>query len=131
LEQSCPGVILENLGITDVPAQGIDRFVARHVHHLENARAALRGRRDESAPQRVAGEQRGIEADILGVSLDDIGDRLRGQSRADLAAFPDRAKQRALRDPSRVAPRLYGLDRARDRAAHDGDHRAAALLVRF
>ena len=36
----------------------------------------------------MAGEQRRIKADVLGVRLADIGDALCGQSRADLAALP-------------------------------------------
>ena len=96
---------------------------------LKIDRAALGGRCQEARPQRVAGEQRGIEADVLGMRLDDIGDRLRGQPRADLAALPDRAKHWPRRDAGGVPPRLQRLDRARDRAAHDGDRRAFAFLV--
>jgi hypothetical protein len=45
LKQSCPGVILENLGIANIAAQGINRAVAAHVHHLKDRGAAFGGRR--------------------------------------------------------------------------------------
>jgi hypothetical protein len=78
-EQPRPSVILENLSVAHVSAKRVDALVSALVHHLENRRAALGGRREESRAKRVASEQRGIEADVLGVRLDDIGDRLRGQ----------------------------------------------------
>jgi hypothetical protein len=49
-------MILENLGIAHVAAQGINRMVAAYVHHFENGCAALCGRCEEASPQRVTGE---------------------------------------------------------------------------
>jgi hypothetical protein len=82
-------VILENLGIAHVAAERVDTFMPAHAHHFKYRCAAFCGRREEARAQTVSGEQRGIKADVLGVRLDDIGDRLRGQPRADLAALPD------------------------------------------
>jgi hypothetical protein len=85
-------MILENLGITDIAPQGIDWAVAAHVHHLENRGTALGSGRKKASPQWVAGELRRIEANALGMGLNDIGYALIGEPRADLAALTDRAK---------------------------------------
>ena len=97
-------MIFENLGVANIAAQGINRAVAAHVHHFEDRGATLGGRREKARSQRVAGEQRGIEPDALGMNLDDIGDALIGEPIADLAALADRAEQRPGGDAGRIEP---------------------------
>src|SRR3989442_803713 len=55
-------MILENLCIAYIAAQGIDRAMAAHVHHFEDRGASLSSGRKKASPQRVASEQRRIEA---------------------------------------------------------------------
>jgi hypothetical protein len=80
-------MILENFCIAYIAAQGIDRAMAAHVHHSEDRGASLSSGRKKASPQRVASEQRRIEAKALGVGLDDIGHALVGKPRPDLAAL--------------------------------------------
>jgi hypothetical protein len=46
-------MILENISITDIAAQSIDRTVTALVHHLKDRGAALGGRREEASAQRM------------------------------------------------------------------------------
>jgi len=64
---SAPGVILEQRGIAHVAAERIDRSVAAHVHHLEDAGPLLGGRRQEARPEAVAGRKLGQMASAFGV----------------------------------------------------------------
>src|SRR4051812_19397840 len=86
LQQSSPGMILENLRVANVTPQRVDRAVPAHIHHLEQARSARRGRRQKPSPQAMAGEHRGVEPDPSGMSLYDSGDALIAKPIADFAA---------------------------------------------
>src|SRR5258708_16559715 len=67
---------------------------------------------------------------MLGISLDQVADRLGGQAPVeDLAAVADRAKQRRLSDPDSIEPRPERLDRAARSTTDDGNRRADALLI--
>src|SRR5262245_58347003 len=77
----------------------------------------------------MAGERFRVEPNALGGRLDAVGDALRAQTRADIAALPDAAKQGALGDAGCRAPSRECSDRTCHRAAHDGDRLPGALLV--
>jgi hypothetical protein len=65
-------MIAEYLGVTDVAAPRIHGLVPRHVHHPKHIGAALRCRREEAGPQRMAGEAFWIEADLPDVAFDQL-----------------------------------------------------------
>jgi hypothetical protein len=86
-------MVFEDLGITNIASQCIDRPMPAHVHHLENRGAAFGSGCQETGPQGVASEQCGIEADPLGMRFDDVCHALVSEPIAQLAALADRAEQ--------------------------------------
>src|SRR3979490_812996 len=74
-------------------------------------------------------EQRGIEADALGVGFHDVGDRLRREALGHRTTLLDRAEYRPSRDAGGLDPRLQRGDWAGPAAAHDGNGPPGSLLV--
>jgi hypothetical protein len=63
LQQTAPGVILENLCVANVAPQRVHALVARLIGHLENRGAASCGASQKPRAQRVSGKPRRIEAE--------------------------------------------------------------------
>ena len=73
--------VIEKLGIAHVTAQRVHRAVPALVRQFKDAGAGLRGRGDESCPQVVPGEDRGVEPRQLGAAFDAGSDHARRQRR--------------------------------------------------
>jgi hypothetical protein len=122
-------VILENLGIAHIAAKRVDRLVTGLIHHLKNARAALGGRREEARAERVASEQCGIEADILGITLK-ISATDCADSRSPI--LPPFRIERNTGPVVMPAASCHAFSASTGHAiepAHDGDRRAFAFLI--
>jgi len=125
-------VVLEQIGIPDVPTYRIDRAMAANVHHFENRASRRRRGCQKAGPKRVTGKEIRIETNASSVRFDDIGhDRslrpsllTRPTLLTDLNRGPVSMPAAASQSPER-------LNGASNHTAHDGNHAALAFLVRL
>ena len=104
-EEAFPGTVVEGPGPAVVDLHGFDLPVPGDVHDLQEVGAVGERRGDEAGPQRVAGEQRGIEPGRGRAGLHDLrGGTVRQRGRADPSEPVDRAEQRAGGDLSGLEP---------------------------
>ena len=111
-------MIPEGVRVAHIAAQGVDRLVPAHVHHLEQRRTSGGCGREEAGAEAVAGEHFWVEPEALGIGLDDQGDVLRRQPTwKQPAALADLPEDRPFDDAGSGEPLLDRGDRAGDRAS--------------
>ncbi len=125
-------MVFEQIGIADVRLQDIHRLVPAHVAHLEHAGAAAGRTGQEARTQAVGSERRGVEADAIGIALDQVADldrRLgqidtaieeaakRGRTTTALAAIEGQRKARAELAGQRQRESVALADLKAERAA--------------
>ena len=70
---------LEQIGAADVAGHGPHVPMPGHLHDAGEFDVALGGARHKPGPQTVAGEVVGLQPDLGGVALDDLGDGAVGE----------------------------------------------------
>jgi len=106
-------MILEQIGLPDVPAQRIDGFVPGYLHQLEHVGARLGAGGKEARAQAMTGERAGIQPNASGIQIHQIGDTVIGQASGAYTAAPgDRPEDRPFGNARRRKPCLDGLDGA-------------------